>query len=694
MVDEEARQGRLKKLIASGFSRRYVLVFVLLILYIAFTAFTTESLSIFNGEVSNMNDLEFYLMASASLLLGAGIIIFAFKSFNAKFNRPLFVICAVLLVIDIVAVSTFPETISANWMTYTIHNNERIRYIFNWLVADVGIYIFIGIVPYIFKSHTGVDFWLWVGIFVGVLLTVASLITEQEAWKSMFSGGNFEGLKSLTNNKNTFGFAILWSFNCSLILYAKYHKPYFLAFCIFFVLMTVATVCKTSIATLGIEVLLTMIVFPIISWKKRKKGQIIFLSIMAVCIAIVLLIAYVPIEPLKGLSKLLKDELNLIFHLSGGTMTGRTDIWKGIFAGFKAKPTVLLFGAGDSVFEYFVGVYAADGMTAKLAAHNGFLYVWGRLGIVGLLVYVFFIGYIIYNVIRAIKVRKETWMAVLFIVLFGFLCHSMAEDDALLDMRLKGMMFLGIIWWPIGVSNRDYKLSICKEAQKEKVKITTLEKITSLDVLKTSYMISMVLFVVFVGLAPLFETAFGSCLFNNKYSLSGLTVLFLVGPLLFYEAKELKDSGNKICFIMHTILSAFVVVIGVVVGATINSLSYPIAMTFVLLFVLTEGAIGAKFQKLSIKDVYPLLIKVFVAVLVVGLSHCLNAGLPAETMKTCLVAMLCLYVSLEMLVLSIFPKEKFYNGAAGFLEANFESKHETFADRIEIEVNERMNSTY
>ena len=696
MADCEIKQNTIKSLISKGFSKRYVLIFALLILYITFTAFTTESLSIFNGKVSDMNDLEFYLSAASSLLFGGAILYMAFTSFGAKLNRPLFVICSILLVIDIVAVLTFPKTIGNQGVVYSIKDSERARYIINWLVADVCIYIFIGIVPYIFKSHTAVDFWLWVGIGVGLLLIFASFFKDKDSWKLMLSGKQINGLLSLTNHKNTFGFVLVWGFSCSLILYAKYHRPPYVFLCVLFALMSFAVSSKSTIATLGIETALTIILFPIVCWKKRKKGQIIFLSIMGFWTIFLILVAFAPIAPLRGFSDFLKAEVKNLFTFSGGNMTGRTVIWKGIFDGFKNNPTIMLFGAGDGVFEYFVGTCAPEYvyLNYKLAAHNGFLYVWGRFGLVGLLVYLVGLAYIIYDTIHAIKVRKDVWLFVIFIVLFGFLCHSMAEDDALLDMRLKGMMFLGIIWWPLSISRRDWNRKKSQSLLTEEPKIINVTKHSSLDILKTSYLVSTILFVVLVGLAPLFETAFGTCSFNNKYSLAGLTVLFLAGPLLLLVGKKLRDANEKTRYFFHTVLTLAFFVWGFVVGMIADSLMYPLVLIGVFLLALISGGMGLKFEKPALKEMYPLLIKIFIGVIVVGLSHCLNAYLPSEITKTCLVILLCLYVSIDVLAFSLLSKVKTYNGSIDVIGLNIESLYENKFDEIDTKANERINSTY
>ena len=91
------------------------------------------------------------------------------------------------------------------------------------------------------------------------------------------------------------------------------------------------------------------------------------------------------------------------------------------------------------------------------ASHNGFLMVLGRFGIVGLLVYLALLVYIVVEIIKSAKVRGDGWIGVLLAVLVAVLIHSLFEDTVLLDFRLKGMMTLGIIWIPVGISKRDYE---------------------------------------------------------------------------------------------------------------------------------------------------------------------------------------------------------------------------------------------
>lgn len=701
MSTTKEKKPKFKSLLAESFTRRYLFAFILIIAYLAITLFTTQGLSLFNGGVTTMTDLEFYLMVASSLILGAGVLVFAFRQFEVKLNRPLLVICLVLFVIDIVAVLIFPSSINGEiygyYATYSITTNERIRYIFGWLVGDLALYVFVGVVPLLFRSHNAVDFWLWVGIGVGILLLIASFIKENELWKGLLNGSNIEARpSSLTNNPNTFGFAIFWSFNCALILYSKYHRLPVLIIGVIFAFMAIGIQCKTVIACLAIETLLTGVYFPVVCWKKRGKEAISYIVVLAVLIALIALVAFVPIKPFENISKIIKSVAKKLLTLSGGSLTGRTQIWAEVFGNMVHHPTILLFGTGDGVFEWFVYASATD-MTKGIAgfpAHNGFLYVWGRFGIVGIIVYLFGLGYLFYDTIHAIKVRKDYWAGCMLIVILGFMAHSMAEDDALLDMRLKGMMFLGIIWWPLFISRKDWLDKKNEQPELKQVPLTSFKNLSVIDVLKTSYTISMPVLVVSVGFAPLYETIFGNCKFNNINSLTGLVLLCFLAPLLVAEIYLLFKGGNKGKAKIILWSSALVVLWGLVFGFVSDTMVYPIALGALLLLLIVFGALGLKPAKIKFGEIVPLVLKVLIALVIVILSHSLKAYLPETITNSSVAALFLVYLSLIVLGAISSPSLNVWNGNIDIIGSKAEAIYEKVVRRQLIRSNNRITSIF
>ena len=701
MTETKEKKSKFKSLLAEFFTRRYLFAFVLIIAYLAITLFTTQGLSLFNGGVTTMTDLEFYLMVASSLALGAGVLLFAFRQFEVKLNKPLLVICLVLLVVDTVAVLIFPSSINGeiygHYASYNITTGERIRYIFGWLVGDLALYIFVGVVPFLFHSHNGVDFWLWVGVGVGILLLVASFIKENELWKGLLDGSNIEARpSSLTNNPNTFGFAIFWSFNCALILYSKYHRFPVLIIGVIFALMSIGIQCKTVIACVAIEILLTGVYFPIVCWKKKRKEAISYIVVLAVLIALIALIAFVPIKPLENISKIIKSVAKKLLTLSGGSLTGRTQIWAEVFGNMVHHPTILLFGTGDGVFEWFVYASATD-MTEGVAgfpAHNGFLYVWGRFGIVGIVVYLFGLGYLFYDTIHAIKVRKDYWAGSILIVLLGFMAHSMAEDDALLDMRLKGMMFLGIIWWPLLISRKGWLNKKNGRSEIKQVPLTSSKNLSFIDVLKTSYTISMPIFVVSVGFAPLYETIFDGCKFNNVNSLTGLTLLCFLAPLLaaeiYLQFKGASKGKAKIILWSSTIVTLW----GLIFGFVSDTMVYPIALGALLLFLLIFGALGLKPNKIKFIEIMPLILKILIALAIIVLSHSLTAYLPDAITNSSVAALFLLYLSLAILGMASVFKFSMWNGYIDVVGSRIEATYEKVALRQLNRSNNRITSIF
>lgn len=690
--------------IKESFQPRYVIAFVLIVAYLASVAFTTQGLSLFNpGGVTYMTDLEFYLMVGICTVLGVGLFVFANKQFKIKVRLPLLVICLVLLVIDIIAIKLFPDEINnpdygVLW-TYRVQPAERTRYIFGWFVGDMALYLFCGVIPYLFRSHKTVDFWLWVGVGVGILLIVCSLVIEWDWWKALLTGHPLGWRpKSITNYQNTFAFAVLWSWMCALILYGK-HRTYvgFIGMLLLSAIIIVLQV-RTCVGAAGIAAILAVIWLVISGWKKRRGRQIVLLSGVGAFILLLVFVAFVPLPAITNLGAMIKNLAHSMFTFSGGTMTGRTDIWKAVLYNTVKHPTIFLFGTGDGIFEWYVTASAGvaePGITYGFPVHNGFLYVFGRFGVVGLLVYIFGLAYIFKDIHHAVKVRGDKWMVVVGVALICYLIHSIGEDDALLDMRLKGMMGLGIVWWPLAVSKRDWLRKQSLLPVPEKIEIADRKSITPTDVLKFAYAISMLLLVCFVGLAPYYKTIFGSCFYNNKYTLIGLTITLLVAPLLFAEVRMQHKEGNALHFWVHLSLSSVIVIWAFVLGLTSNSMFYPIAISVSLVFLLLEGAIGANLRELKFKEFIPLFVKVLIGLASVCLAHALHGNLDeALITRTTTVIILIVYLSLNALGLCFYDKPRSWIGCLDLLAARTEVIYEKVAQRQLDRFEKKVTSIY
>ena len=699
----------------STYTPRYFVSWLWVVVYLAVTIFATQGLSLFDpGGVTNSTDLEFYLLFVSSIILGLGLIAFGMRYFKVKINWVLLGFAIVLLAIDIVAVELFPDHVQADPSVFTeyqcyfdITNSLRSRLICGWVAGLLGLYVFLTVFPKIFRSHRTLDFWLWVGVCVAAGLIIASFFVDADTYRTMFTVKHsevtdpdfiFPRPSSITNGPNTFGFAVLWGVMCALILHAKYRRfPLFLIG-VFYLLMLMLIGSKTCIFACGVMGIIYVVWSIITGWKKRRRQQIALICFLVAIGGLVALFFLLPVESLKAAQETIGDYFEKMANLSGGDFTGRVSIWKEIWKHMKANPTFLVIGTGDGVWEYFVAAITNWCDFNLGCSHNGFYMVLGRFGFIGLAIYLAMIVWIIIKIARAIKVYKEKWAWVLYIILIGIIINSLWEDTALLNFELKGIMTLGVTFLPAAISEVGYlnnEESVTEAPTTNRKAIARIVKITATDIMKMAYIISMTLMLVVVGFAPLYKDVLGSCFYNNTNSLVGLAVTFAVAPFVYTEARMQKDCGHKGFMIaLLTINSAFIV--GSLLAASFTaSMIYPIVVGGAYFLLMVAGLIKTKGSSFIWRNIWCLFVNLIIGAVFVVISHYISvSGWININGRDAIVRLLGLYISVQLLLFALPRTPRVWGGAFCQPFDRVEKAYEKISYRRLIKGNERINEIY
>ncbi|MFZ2226642.1 MAG: O-antigen ligase family protein [Candidatus Moraniibacteriota bacterium] len=132
----------------------------------------------------------------------------------------------------------------------------------------------------------------------------------------------------------------------------------------------------------------------------------------------------------------------------------RGEIYKKAWAEIKNHPII---GIG---FENIAGVLGQDGRGANFNSSNIFLEIWLGSGIIGLVAFIFFLGYIFLNAVRNIWQARDPEKAVfaLFILLSGL--------GIIIFNLFNAGLLLGIFWVWLGIGSMLKKNDSVEEVQK------------------------------------------------------------------------------------------------------------------------------------------------------------------------------------------------------------------------------------
>ena len=134
-----------------------------------------------------------------------------------------------------------------------------------------------------------------------------------------------------------------------------------------------------------------------------------------------------------------------IFQKDFVTMTGRSSIWIKIFELLKGNPLDLIFGLGHITGNKILVEYS----TTFRTAHNAFMEVVLRYGLLGACIYIGIIGLAIFCLIKHILKKNYRFAFIYGICFIAILAHSMTESTTLFTPNVGGLYFSFVFVLPI-----------------------------------------------------------------------------------------------------------------------------------------------------------------------------------------------------------------------------------------------------
>ena len=515
--------------------RPYLAIGVLIFIYLIFTAYLEEGISLIDAVfTSEMTYVEFYLTFALVSVLWLTIIVISVRSFSITINWAVFAFVALLFVVDVVAIVSFPSVTIGSTSIYRLTADLRFRYIIDWLSCCMAFYVMFAVLPRVVFSERQLDFYFIGAIIIGLFAVLFSLIVEFQSYASFFnvstSFSNYSSPVSFTNNKNTFGTLLMICVLCSGYLRVKKANIIWSFFSFFFFFETIIVSSKTAIFA---ETLFLLCLYSWLFVKEFKNHPLItVIRFLTFLILIVGAIVFVKNSELPFWNKL-RQFLLSFFTSSGWLLEGRTDIWQSILTNIDS-PVKLLFGTGDWNFSWYLGIISTNNGLKIESAHSGFFDVFGRLGLFGLCLYLALLVFFLRIIWNDFKKRRTTSF-VRLLIFASIILHGLAEDTNFLNMQAKTMMVTFIAFVPTLVnwysdktqSEKSVPSSVDLYFGFQKTAISDEFKTKSNDVVIGVSFIFSFLIPIFSGFSSFFSVWYSFNLFTSPYSI----VLFLLFAL-------------------------------------------------------------------------------------------------------------------------------------------------------------------
>lgn len=418
-------------------NNRYLIHLLMLVLCFTYLLFIADGLftidSIFLDKLDFPN---YFILFAIGVLLFSSYLFFVYRRFEIGLNYPILALCTALFVIEIIGILSFKGVNDTGDIIYSLNAEQKIEFIMNGLLFSCGIYVFIGAAPQCVRSvHFGrIIAYLIIG-FASVLV-IYSLIKEFPMYINFLKTGPsdaYEAPKSFTWNRNSYAYWILFgTLSCYYVYYTNRKLWWWIPISIFSVLQII-TMSKTCIIVQALTVLVMVVHFLATSFKKHK---IVCILMCLVIVAGIVLVVW-KAGPL----------LSLLRGAASDTIDDRLVIWNDTMDLLDCNRIGWVFGVGGSNFAIALN-YENLGQAGLASVDSGIYDILGRYGIIGLILYAAFIGYIVYLFVKARK-NKFPYLLPTILLLAMVLLHGLAEITNLFTFSMRGSAAICLILIPL-----------------------------------------------------------------------------------------------------------------------------------------------------------------------------------------------------------------------------------------------------
>ena len=338
----------------------------------------------------------------------------------------------------------------------------------------------------------------WVGkiyLIALLLFCIIDLFLEGNQIAAILNGtSGGSGLAFLMVNPNIWSLLLFSGFLTAVLLSYKRFRWYYYLLMVYLFFHNLLTSCST---TTFIEIVVFVIyslyeIFSHISEDKKLavKRLISFFSVIA---GIAVVFAIFVLTKVPMFVNLWSFITGSIFQKDFVTMTGRSSIWIKIFELLKGNPLDLIFGLGHITGNKILVEYS----TTFRTAHNAFMEVVLRYGLLGACIYIGIIGLAIFGLIKHILKKNYRFAFIYGICFIAILAHSMTESTTLFTPNVGGLYFSFVFVLPIMNIIHEKRFNELKEdvvtANVEKRKVNPAVYMHAIALLAACFVIAKIL---------------------------------------------------------------------------------------------------------------------------------------------------------------------------------------------------------
>lgn len=490
---------------------RLSLVSVLYYAVVLLSIFLLEGVALLtNNLLGGFDNFLFFLIAIPTIVLLCYALINDHVINKTKIDVILSLCLAIIFISSTSMIFTAPNT------TFTINGQiqlevafsfiDRLRYVIELGLGLFSIYILMFLLGRLQLRTKKILYLAWIFVLINGVLVICSLFLNFDIYKEIFNGDSSGvGVSSLFSNENAYGGSLLVTiFSLEMLnLYKKrwYHEVLIILFAFAIIFSSSATCIILTLCFLPIVFIFEIVRLFIKRWKLA-----LFLTIVVLMglTAIVILHNYLINHDVKWMVNFQKFIVEDCLDKNFKTLSGRTKIWDMAVDVLIQHPMQLFFGFGHGVSPYYINGYYSvfDGVVSDVTSlHNGFIEILFRFGVVGLLLYIFFIIYFLYCLLR-LFIKKHFSVSIIHFVLFIFLiAYSFLESVYFFELNTIGLYIGFIVMLPPMISYKHIsRPKLIKEAEvvdawKEKIRPASLFKLLTAFITSLITLFASLLFI-------------------------------------------------------------------------------------------------------------------------------------------------------------------------------------------------------
>ena len=482
------------------------LTFISLLFFIIIflSCFLAENFAFYSAtQLDGLNRSSTLLIAALIILL---LIIYYFvehKKNGMKFDKillPIVLVCSLLLILVVLwqGPTTIKTTDGADVVVQfsALDKTIIILQIVIWMAVLYAIlfvnnrYNVIKKVAYIFT----------VTYFFFMLVCAVSDVFYEWPHLIDIANGTYEksGFGFIIYNSNVWGMMLLiGQLTCYMLSKKKFNLFCYLV-SIFFFISNVFSTCTTTVF-IGGALLIIHTVFEILTLFKRgqkKKGIISSACFFGIIALMAILFTILYQSRVMGFVNLWDYIVGDIFLKDYVSLTQRTEIWKDAFKLITSNPIAFIFGLGFKTSNVYLKTVGGFRST-----HNGYIEVFLRHGLLGLLVYVGALALFVYSLVKVIKKKQYRFAFIYGLCFIATLVHAVAESTVFFTPNIQGCFLTLGIYLPVVNVLQEKHFAALKEE-------TNIEEVVSEHKgMGLPYLVSIIL-----GLGMALIIASGTCL--------------------------------------------------------------------------------------------------------------------------------------------------------------------------------------